>query len=81
MIDITDLWIAQYVVILLYRLTLHPLAKYPGRLVERLSDWPLVYYCIKGNRHLKQRLAHEKWGESVFSPPAGDHLSRTKIRI
>jgi len=52
----------QYILILIYRLTFHPLARYPGRMEEKLSDWPLVYYCIKGNRHIKQLLAHQKYG-------------------
>ncbi|KAF2468670.1 benzoate 4-monooxygenase cytochrome P450 [Lindgomyces ingoldianus] len=58
-----------YCLILLYRLTFHPLSRYPGRLSERLSDWPIVYYCIKGNRHIKQLLAHEKYGPIVRDGP------------
>jgi hypothetical protein len=59
----SDCLTPQYLVVRIYRLTFHPLAKYPGRLIEKLSDWPLVVYCIQGNRHVKQRLAHEKYGK------------------
>ncbi|KAH8695817.1 benzoate 4-monooxygenase cytochrome P450 [Phaeosphaeriaceae sp. PMI808] len=58
-----------YCTVLLYRLTLHPLARYPGPLLEKISDWPQVYYCIKGNRHIKQLLAHEKYGPIVRNGP------------
>ncbi|KAF2185565.1 isotrichodermin C-15 hydroxylase [Zopfia rhizophila CBS 207.26] len=61
--------IIYYLAVLLYRLTFHPLARYPGRLGEKLSDWPLVCYCIKGNRHIKQLLAHEKYGPVVRDGP------------
>ncbi|PVH99997.1 benzoate 4-monooxygenase cytochrome P450 [Periconia macrospinosa] len=58
-----------YSLVLVYRLTIHPLRRYPGRISERLTDWPLVWYCIKGNRHVKQLLAHEKYGPIVRDGP------------
>jgi hypothetical protein len=49
--------------VVVYRLTLHPLAKYPGNFVEKISDWPLILYCMGGERHLRILEAHEKYGE------------------
>ncbi|KAH6677108.1 benzoate 4-monooxygenase cytochrome P450 [Halenospora varia] len=48
-----------------YRLTLHPLAKYPGPFFARISDWPLVFHCYAGDRHIWEFKNHEKYGPIV----------------
>jgi hypothetical protein len=52
----------KIVLISIYRLTLHPLAKYPGPFLDRISDWPLVFHCYNGNRHLVEYRNHQKYG-------------------
>ena len=53
----------KFVVISIYRITIHPLAKYPGPLLQRISDWPLVVHCYKGDRHLWEYRNHVKYGK------------------
>jgi len=59
--------ISEYKVSLIsiYRLTIHPLAKYPGPLLSKLSDWSIVIQAASGNRHLESWKEHEKYGESA----------------
>lgn len=64
----------QFLLITAYRLTLHPLAKYPGPLAYKISGWPLVYQCYKGNRHLNNLRDHEKYGPFLsLAPPPLSH--------
>jgi cytochrome P450 len=55
--------------IIVYRLTLHPLAGYPGNFLEQISDLPLIAYCIGGTRHLRILDAHEKYGSVIRIGP------------
>ncbi|KAH9223887.1 benzoate 4-monooxygenase cytochrome P450 [Leptodontidium sp. 2 PMI_412] len=48
-----------------YRLTFHPLAKYPGPFFARISDWPLIVHCYRGDRHLWEYKNHQKYGSIV----------------
>ncbi|KAG4432888.1 hypothetical protein IFR05_011634 [Cadophora sp. M221] len=48
-----------------YRLTFHPLAKYPGPFFARISDWPLIIHCYRGDRHLWEYKNHQKYGPIV----------------
>lgn len=52
----------QAVLISIYRVTFHPLAKYPGPFLDKISDWPLVFHCYNGNRHLVEYRNHQKYG-------------------
>ncbi|ERF68158.1 hypothetical protein EPUS_05239 [Endocarpon pusillum Z07020] len=63
------LFIAYYVVVIIYRLTLHPLAKYPGPFFSKISDWAIVYQTATGNRHLRQLKEHETYGPVVRIGP------------
>ncbi|KAL3422894.1 cytochrome p450 family protein [Phlyctema vagabunda] len=45
-----------------YRVTLHPLAKYPGPFLAKITDWYSVYHAWKGDRHLEFWRCHEKYG-------------------
>ncbi|CZR70108.1 related to cytochrome P450 67 [Phialocephala subalpina] len=57
--------ISYFVILFIYRLTLHPLAKYPGPFLARISDWPLVVHCYRGDRHLWEYSNHQKFGSIV----------------
>ncbi|KMQ44421.1 hypothetical protein A7C99_1474 [Trichophyton rubrum] len=52
-----------------YRLTLHPLAKYPGPLWNKLSDWPFFFEVIGGDHHLECLRQHEIYGPVVRTGP------------
>jgi cytochrome P450 len=53
----------------IYRITLHPLAKYPGPLLNAISEWPQAIFNIQGKAHLKQYQLHQKYGNVVRVAP------------
>ncbi|KAF2275234.1 benzoate 4-monooxygenase cytochrome-like protein P450 [Westerdykella ornata] len=53
----------------LYRLTLHPLARYPGPRLAALTDIYLAYHAYRGDRHLCYHAAHQKYGPVVRIGP------------
>ena len=48
--------------VVIYRLTLHPLAKYPGPFLAKITDIHLAYHAWKGDRHLQFYRSHERYG-------------------
>ncbi len=52
-----------------YRLTLHPLASYPGPLLAKITDWYNVYHAWKGDRHLELWRVHQEYGDFVRIGP------------
>ena len=58
--------LAAYVV---YQLYFHPLAKYPGPLVGRITRWYDVYHAYIGDKHVLLYQLHKKHGTVVrFTP-------------
>ncbi|KIW08650.1 uncharacterized protein PV09_00605 [Verruconis gallopava] len=55
--------------VIVYRLTLHPLAKYPGPFLAKITDVYLAYHAWKGDRHLEFYRCHEKYGTHVRMGP------------
>ncbi|KAF2642295.1 benzoate 4-monooxygenase cytochrome-like protein P450 [Massarina eburnea CBS 473.64] len=55
--------------VIIYRLTLHPLARYPGPPLARITDIYLAYYAYRGSRHLAFAHAHEQYGSHVRIGP------------
>lgn len=52
-----------------YDLCIHPLAKYPGPLLGRLTQWYDVYHAYKGDKHVLFYRLHQQYGPIVrFSP-------------
>lgn len=59
-------WLLIILYTILYRLSpFHPLAKYPGPLLARVSKFYTMYYSIIGETHRKIRSLHEQYGEVV----------------
>ncbi|KAI8628148.1 putative cytochrome P450 [Xylariaceae sp. FL1651] len=52
-----------------YRLYLHPYAKYPGPFLARLTSWYSVYHTYKGDLHTDIWKCHEKYGDLVRYGP------------
>ncbi|KAG5719737.1 hypothetical protein E4T56_gene18554 [Termitomyces sp. T112] len=56
--------------IAIYRLSpWHPLARYPGPRLAKLSKWYMSYWIAKGNRHLKLQAMHRTYGTWVRIGP------------
>ncbi|TKA45830.1 hypothetical protein B0A54_03515 [Friedmanniomyces endolithicus] len=54
---------------IIYALYLHPLAKYPGPLLGRLTQCYDVYHAYKGDKHVLFHRLHQQYGPIVrFSP-------------
>lgn len=47
----------------IYRLTLHPLAKYPGPFLAKITPWYDVYHSYVKDRHLDQYKCEKKYGK------------------
>ncbi|KAK8052688.1 putative cytochrome P450 67 [Apiospora saccharicola] len=55
--------------VVVYRLLFHPLAKYPGPLLGRITDWYSVIRSAAGDRHIHFLELHKKHGPFVrFGP-------------
>ncbi|KAH6639969.1 cytochrome P450-like protein [Truncatella angustata] len=55
--------------VVVYRLTFHPLAKYPGPFLGRFTDWYSVIRSATGDRHIHFLELHKKYGPFVrFGP-------------
>ena len=52
----------KFLVVGFYRLTFHPLAKHPGPLLGKITDWYSVYQAWKGDRHLDFVRLHQRYG-------------------
>ncbi|KAI0418819.1 isotrichodermin C-15 hydroxylase [Xylaria grammica] len=55
--------------LVVYRVFFHPLAKYPGPLLAKITDAYQLYHAWKGDRHLEFWRNHERYGKIVrFGP-------------
>ncbi|MCJ1251964.1 hypothetical protein MMC30_009202 [Trapelia coarctata] len=67
--------------VLIYRLYFHPLAKYPGPLLARITDWHPFYHSALGDRHLEFYRTHQKYGKFVrFGPNRMSINSNTALK-
>ncbi|KAK5037070.1 hypothetical protein LTR13_004875 [Exophiala sideris] len=48
-----------------YRLTLHPLAKYPGPILWAISPVPSIYYLLIGRISFQYKILHDKYGRGL----------------
>ncbi|KAG9235188.1 cytochrome P450 [Amylocarpus encephaloides] len=65
-----------------YRVFFHPLAKYPGPLLAKLTDWYSVYHAYIGDRHLEFYRCHETYGPIFrYGPNSLSINSNTALKI
>ncbi|KAI1853155.1 hypothetical protein JX266_001861 [Neoarthrinium moseri] len=65
-----SLLVALYGILLLsYRILLHPLKAYPGPFLARLSDIHNGYYAMRKSLHLVSRSDHQKYGKVIRHGP------------
>ncbi|KAL7268966.1 hypothetical protein RUND412_008386 [Rhizina undulata] len=55
--------------VIMYRLYFHPLSKYPGPFLAKITSLPALYHAIRGDRHLVAYEAHKKYGRYVRLSP------------
>ncbi|KAI1496789.1 cytochrome P450 [Biscogniauxia marginata] len=55
--------------IFIYRVTLHPLSRYPGPLIAKFSDWYGTYYALRMRLHTVTRHDHLKYGPIIRHGP------------
>ncbi|KAB2580509.1 Coagulation factor 5/8 type [Lasiodiplodia theobromae] len=62
--------LAVYLLLLaVYRLTLHPLARYPGPFLAKITPWRDVYHAWRGDKHLDFYELHQRYGPFVRYGP------------
>ena len=55
--------------VVLYRLRFHPLAKYPGPWLARITSLYALYHAWRGDRHVNFHRCHERYGDFVRLGP------------
>ena len=55
----------KIIALIVYRISFHPLSKYPGPFLSKITNWYSVYHAWKGDRHLDFFELHETYGKSV----------------
>ncbi|KAE9971630.1 hypothetical protein Vi05172_g9370 [Venturia inaequalis] len=66
-----SLTVVHYIIVTLYRVTIHPLAKYPGPLKYSVSSWPWALRIGTGVWHLELHELHQRYGDIVRWAPNG----------
>ncbi|KAA6414706.1 MAG: benzoate 4-monooxygenase cytochrome P450 [Lasallia pustulata] len=59
----------RLVAIWIYRLTFHPLAKYPGPWLAKVSDLYGAYYNARRQLHIETEKGHRRWGPLIRQGP------------
>jgi hypothetical protein len=54
--------VEQLIILWAYRLTLHPLAKYPGPWLAKVSDLYGAYHNARGQLHVQTEIGHRRYG-------------------
>jgi cytochrome P450 len=67
--------------LIVYRIFFHPLSRYPGPLLAKLTDLHSTYHALKGDRHLEFHRCHEKYGPIYrFGPNSVSFNSATALK-
>ena len=70
---------AQVLLLIVYRLTIHPLAEYPGPLLARITNLYSVYHAYIGDLHLDMLRCHETYGK-IARPNLWTDAPRDKLQ-
>ncbi|KID98174.1 Cytochrome P450 family protein, partial [Metarhizium majus ARSEF 297] len=67
--------------LVVYRVFFHPLAKYPGPFLAKITDAYQLYHAYKGDRHLEFWRMHQKYGKVVrFGPNSVSFNSNQSLK-
>ncbi|KAI5920170.1 isotrichodermin C-15 hydroxylase [Camillea tinctor] len=67
--------------LVVYRVFFHPLAKYPGPFLAKITDAYQLYHAWKGDRHLEFWRMHQKYGRVVrFGPNSVSFNSNAALK-
>ncbi|KAG6110715.1 hypothetical protein E4U31_005416 [Claviceps sp. LM219 group G6] len=67
--------------LVVYRILFHPLAKYPGPFLAKVTDGYQLYHAYKGDRHLEFWRMHQRYGKVVrFGPNSLSFNSSQSLR-
>ncbi|ORX94597.1 cytochrome P450 monooxygenase-like protein [Clohesyomyces aquaticus] len=61
--------VTQCVLVYSYRLLLHPLHRYPGPFLAKITDWYSAYHAIRMNLHFTTYADHAKYGPVIRQGP------------
>ncbi|KAJ6023759.1 Cytochrome P450 E-class group I [Penicillium herquei] len=61
--------VAYVLAIVIYRIWFHPLAKYPGPILAKITNLYAGYYAWTGDLHVDMMRCHEKYGDIVRYAP------------
>lgn len=73
------IWIGYVSWLVIYRLYLSPLARFPGPKLAAATAWYEFYYdaILHGKYTFEIARMHKKYGMSFHCPPLGVHRTRT----
>jgi cytochrome P450 len=72
----------KVVVVVTYRITVHPLARYPGPLLSKITSISVFIQAISGDRHIISLREHEKYGPVVrIAPNQLSFSTSTALRL
>lgn len=55
-------FLAYWILLVVYRVFFHPLARYPGPFVNKFSPVPAIIYLLRGRMGMEVKLLHDKYG-------------------
>ncbi|KAF2102795.1 cytochrome P450 [Rhizodiscina lignyota] len=58
-----------FIGIVIYRLYFHPLAKFPGPVINRISDLPCIIWVLRGRLPMETKKIHDRYGPIVRISP------------
>ncbi|KAF2016769.1 cytochrome P450 [Aaosphaeria arxii CBS 175.79] len=61
--------VLQFALVCGYRLTLHPLSKYPGPIIAATTDWYVGFFAALKRQHLVTYSNHQKYGTVIRQGP------------
>ncbi|KAF2422852.1 cytochrome P450 [Tothia fuscella] len=62
-------FIVYWLGVVVYRLTLHPLARYPGPILWAISPIPSIYHLLRGRISFQYKILHDQYGPVIRVMP------------